>query len=407
MKPGSLAVLVSQDIMPKSADQGFMFKQNPDLFYLTGIAQEETFLLLFPDAPIAKYREILWIKKTNEHIAVWEGEKLSVAQASNLSGIATVLWNDSFKSILKMLLFHAENIYLNLNEHDRNSNTVPEHQTRLVYELKQQFPLHQYYRAAPLFQKLRVIKHSIEIALIQHACYITEKAFRRILKVVKPGIYEFEIEAEITHEFICNRAEGHAYHPIIASGKDTCVLHYDKNNKVCQEGDLLLMDFGAEYAHYAADLSRTIPVSRKFSARQKAVYQAVLRVMQQSTKLLRPGNTLDDVNREAGQFMEEELIKLGLLKADEVKKQNPEQPLYKKYFMHGTSHFLGLDVHDVGNRYLPIQAGMVFTCEPGIYIPEEQIGIRLENDILVTEEQPLDLMKNIPIEIDEIEALMA
>jgi len=406
MKENCVAIFVSNDQMPKSADQTFHFKQNPDLFYLSGIDQEETFLMLFPDSPIEKYKEVLFVRKTNEYIAVWEGEKLNEEQARNVSGVHTVLWSEEFPNILKMLMVQAKGVYLNLNEHDRSSWQVPYHELRFSKELQEKYPLHEYHRSAPVLHQQRAIKSQYEVALMQTACNITEKGFRRILQYVKPNVYEYEIEAEITHEFLCNRASGHAYHPIIASGKDSCILHYDKNNKICLEGEVLLMDFGAEYANYAADLSRTIPVSGTFTPRQKEVYNAVLHVMKQATQMLRPGTTIDEVNKEVGKVMESELININLLKAEDVKNQDPDKPLYKKYFMHGTSHFLGLDVHDVGNRYAAIQPGMVFTCEPGIYIREENIGIRIENDILVTNDNPIDLMKNIPIEADEIEALM-
>ncbi len=406
MKENSMAIFVSNDEMPKSADQTFTFKQNPDLFYLSGVDQEETFLILYPHSPIEKYKEVLFVRKTNEYLAIWEGEKLNQEQAKNVSGVQTVLWSEEFPNVLKMLMVQAKGVYLNLNEHDRSSWQVPYHELRFAKELQEKYPLHEYHRAAPILHQQRAIKSQPEVALMQTACDITEKGFRRILQYVKPGVYEYEIEAEITHEFLRNRATGHAYHPIIASGKDSCVLHYNKNNKVCTDGDLLLMDFGAEYANYAADLTRTIPVSGKFTPRQKEVYNAVLRIMKQATQMLRPGTTIDEVNKEVGKVVEAELININLLKAEDVNNQDPEKPLYKKYFMHGTSHFLGLDVHDVGNRYAAIQPGMVFTCEPGIYIREENIGIRLENDILVTDGNPVDLMKNIPLEAEEIEELM-
>jgi Xaa-Pro aminopeptidase len=406
MKEKCLAIFVSNDQMPQSADQTFPFKQNPDLFYLTGIDQEETYLLLFPDAPNEKYREILFIRKTNDYLAVWEGEKFTKEKAAAVSGIKTVLWTDDFPNMFNMLMFQAKGCYLNLNEHDRASNNVPYHEFRFAKETQAKYPLHEYHRAAPLMHRLRAIKNNVEVELLQTACDITKKGFERVLKFVKGGVYEYEIEAEITHEFLRNRATGHAYHPIIASGKDSCILHYDKNNKICLDGEVLLMDFGAEYANYCADMTRTIPVNGLFTTRQKEVYNAVLRVMKDATQMLRPGNTIDELSKEVGRIVENELIGLGLLKSQDVKNQNPDAPLYKKYFMHGTSHFLGLDVHDVGCRQEPIKAGMVFTCEPGIYIREENIGIRLENDILVTDSEPFDLMKHIPIEAEEIEQIM-
>jgi Xaa-Pro aminopeptidase len=406
MQTQCLAVFVSNDLMPKSADQTFPFRQNPDLFYLTGINQEETYLILFPDAPVEKYREVLFIRKTNDYLAVWEGEKLSKEEAQQISGIKTVLWADEFYHILNMLMLQAEGCYLNLNEHDRAAWKVPYNEMRFAREMRKKYPLHKYFRAAPILHRLRSVKSSYEIALLQTACDITRKAFERVLKMVKPGVYEYEIEAEITHEFLYNRANGHAYHPIIASGKDSCILHYEKNNKICIDGEILLMDFGAEYANYCADLSRSIPVNGRFTKRQKEVYNAVLRILREAKNMMRPGNTLENINKETAKIVESELIGLGLLDKHDVKNQNPDSPLYKKYFMHGIGHYLGLDVHDVGYRHEPIRPGMVFTCEPGIYIREENLGIRLENDILVTDNEPIDLMQLVPIEADEIEQLM-
>jgi len=405
LQPNSLAVFHSSDEMPRSGDQTLTFRQNPDLFYLTGIDQEESFLLIYPDSPRTEYREVLFLKRTNDHIAVWEGHKYTQDEARKISGIQTVLWNDEFDTVLNLLMVYADTAYINLNENDRASWKVPYRDLRFVNELKERFPLHKFERAGRLMMQLREIKSKFEIEVIRQACGITEKAFRRVLKFMKPGVMEFEIEAEITHEFIRNRA-GHAYYPIIASGKNACVLHYVDNDKPCKDGDLVLMDFGSEYANYASDLTRTIPVNGKFSPRQRDMYNAVLRVMKQAQKMLRPGVILNDYNNEVGKLMEEELIGLELLNKDDVKKQNPEKPLYKRYFMHGTSHFMGLDVHDIGNRYAPMQAGMVFTCEPGIYVPEESIGIRIENDMLVTDNVPVDLMSTIPIEVEEIEELM-
>lgn len=405
MQPNSLAVFHSSDEMPRSGDSTLPFRQNPDLFYLTGIDQEESFLLIYPDSPRTEYREVLFLKRTNEHIAVWEGHKYTQDEAKKISGVQTVLWNDEFETVLNLLMVYADTAYINLNENDRASWKVPYRDLRFVNDLKNKFPLHKFERAGRLMSQLREIKSKFELELIRQACGITEKALRRVLRYMKPGVMEFEIEAEITHEFIRNRA-GHAYYPIIASGKNACVLHYVDNDKPCKDGDLVLMDFGSEYANYASDLTRTIPANGKFTPRQRDMYNAVLRVMKQAQKMLRPGVILNDYNNEVGKLMEEELIGLGLLNKDDVKKQNPEKPLYKKYFMHGTSHFMGLDVHDIGNRYAPMQAGMVFTCEPGIYVPEENIGIRIENDILVTDNVPVDLMATIPIEVEEIEELM-
>ena len=405
--PKSIAFFNANDEMPRSADQNYPFHQHPDLFYLTGIDQEQTLLVIFPDAPLPKYREILFLRKTNEHIAVWEGHKYTKEEARAASGIQTIMWTEDIPSVIPMLMNHCMNVYVNLNENDRFSSEVPYKELRFSNEMKAKYPAHFFHRSGPIMAQLRAIKSDFEIQVMQRAIDITEKAFRRVLRFVKPGVMEYEIEAEITHEFIRKRATGHAYTPIIASGPNANVLHYIDNNQECKDGHVILLDFGAEYGNYAADLSRSIPVSGQFTERQRDVYNAVLRVMKQATAMLVPGNTIEKYHGEVGKIMEEELIGLGLLNRDEVKKQNPDMPLYKKYFMHGTSHFLGLDVHDIGNRYEPMKAGMVFTCEPGIYIPEEGLGIRLENDILITSKEPIDLMANIPLEVEEIEELMA
>jgi Xaa-Pro aminopeptidase len=406
LAPNSIAILFSNDEMPRSADQSFPFRQNPDLFWLSGIDQEQTILIIFPDCPNKVYTEALFIRKTNEHIAVWEGHKYTIDEARKASGIQNIFWADSFESVLPSLLSYCDNVYVNINENDRANNHVPYKDIRFANEIKQQYPAHSLKRLGPIMAKLRAVKHSIEVDIIKQACNITRDAFIRTLKFVQAGVYEYEIEAEIIHEFIRQRATGHAYSPIIASGKNSCVLHYVDNNQMCKDGDLVLMDFGAEYANYAADMTRTIPVNGKFSARQKDVYNAVLHVMKQAKTMLKPGVTLADYNLEVGKIMEEELIKLGLLNKEEVAKQDEKNPLYKKYFMHGTSHFLGIDVHDIGNRYAPMQVGNVFTCEPGIYIPEENIGIRIENDIYIGENGNIDLMADIPIEVEEIESIM-
>lgn len=407
LKPGAMAIINSNDEMPRSADLNFVFRQNSDLFYLTGIDQEQTTLVVFPDCPVAGHKEVLFVRRTNEHIAVWEGHKYTKDEAKAQSGIQTIYWYDEFYTVMHRLIIAASAIYYNTNENNRFASEVEYRDLRLLKELKSKYPTHQYERCAPLLTSLREIKSDIEVEVIKHACSITEKALRRVLAFMKPGVTEYEVEAEIIHEFIKNRANGHAYSPIIASGANACVLHYNANNQECKDGDLVLMDFGCEYGNYASDLTRTIPVNGKFSPRQKDVYNAVLRVMKKAKAMLVPGNTFTEYNKEVGLAMEEELIGLGLLNADEVAKQDPAAPLYKKYFMHGTSHFMGLDVHDNGNYNNPFKAGMVFTCEPGIYIPEESIGIRIENDILVTNNGPIDLMATIPIEVDEIEALMA
>lgn len=406
LKPNSVALFVSNDIMPTNADGSMGFVQNSDLFYLTGVDQEETILLIYPDAKNNSHKEILFVRETNEHIAIWEGAKLTAQKATEVSGIKNVLWTSSFQQMLKSIVFQAEHIYLNSNEHTRQYIEVETATMRFNKEIMSKFPLHKIERAAPIMQHLRAIKSKQEIDLIQQACNITEKGFRRLLKFVKPGVMEYEIEAELIHEFIRNRSRGFAYGPIIASGFNACVLHYVENNKECKAGDVLLLDVAAEYANYASDLTRCLPVSGKFSPRQKDVYNAVLRVMRGATQMLTVGNTIPEYHKAVGALMEKELVDLGLITMDDIKNQNPEWPAYKKYFMHGTSHFLGLDVHDVGDFNRPLEEGMVFTCEPGIYIREESLGIRLENDILVTKNGPVDLMANIPIEADEIEALM-
>lgn len=402
----SIAVFNSNDIMPTNADGHMGFRQNADLFYLSGIDQEESILVIYPDAKDGAQREILFLKETNEHIAIWEGHKYTKEEATATSGIKTIYWLHEFNTIFKQLMFRAQNVYLNTNEHTRAVIEVETRDARFINWCRQNFPLHSYHRLAPIMHQLRAIKSKHEIDLIQQACNITEKGFRRLLKFIKPGVMEYEIEAELIHEFIRNRSQGFAYGPIIASGGSACVLHYVENNKPCKNGDLILLDVAAEYGNYASDLTRCVPANGKFSKRQKEVYNAVLRVMRAATKMLVVGNTIEKYHVEVGKLMEKELIGLGLLDAKAVAKQDKNKPLYKKYFMHGTSHFLGLDVHDVGDFKRPLEEGMVFTCEPGIYITDENIGIRIENNILVTKKGPVDLMKNIPIEVDEIERLM-
>jgi Xaa-Pro aminopeptidase len=406
LKPNSLAVFVSNDIMPTNADGSMGFKQNSDLFYLSGIDQEDTILVIFPDVKDGRHREILFVKETNEQIAIWEGAKLNKTEATNVSGIEHIYWHHEFEKVMQPFFFQAENIYLNSNEHARQHIATESAEARFNKMIMQQFPLHKFERSARIMHKIRSIKSTQEIELIQQACDITEKGFRRLLSFIKPGVWEYEIEAELLHEFVRNRSKGFAYTPIIASGFNACVLHYLENNQQCKDGDVILLDVAAEYANYASDMTRSVPVNGKFNKRQKEVYNAVLRVKKGATLLLVPGQTFDKYNRAVGDLMTEELLQLGLLKTEEVRKQNPNSPAYKKYFMHGTSHFLGLDVHDVGYFTEPMQAGMVFTVEPGIYIREENLGIRLENNVLITTTGQLDLMKNIPVEADEIEALM-
>lgn len=406
MEPGATAVFNSNDEMPRCGDGNFLFRQQSDIYYLSGIDQEQTILIISPDCPLPQYREILFLRKTNEHIAVWEGHKYTKEEARAASGIKSIFWLEDMDAIMTVIVNHSDSIYLNLNENDRFSSEVPYRDLRFAQKFTSAHPGHRICRSAPIMATLRSIKSELEINAMKEAMRITELAFRRVLAFTKPGVMEYEIEAEITHEFLRNRATGHAYTPIIASGPSACVLHYNDNNQECKDGDIILMDFGAEYANYAADLTRCIPVNGKFTKRQKDVYNAVLRVMRAATSMLMPGNTIENYHKEVGHVMEQELVGLALLTKEEVKNQNPANPAYKKYFMHGTSHFLGLDVHDIGDRYAPMQAGMVFTCEPGIYIPEEGIGIRLENDILLSEKGPIDLMASIPLEADEIESLM-
>ena len=406
LRPGSLALFVSNDILPTNADGAMGFRQNSDLFYLSGVDQEDTILMIFPDVKDGKHKEVLFIKETSELIAIWEGAKLTKEQATKVSGIEHVYWHHEFEKVFQAFVFQAENIYLNSNEHSRRYINTETAEMRFNTAVRQKYPLHKFERSAPIMHKIRSIKSGIEIELIQEACDITEKGFRRLLKFVKPGVWEHEVEAELIHEFIRNRSQGFAYGPIIASGASACVLHYVENNKQCKAGDVLLLDTAAEYANYASDLTRCLPVSGKFTKRQKNVYNAVLRVMKAATKMLKDGNTFEKYNKAVGDLMTEELLKLRLLKASDVKKQNAAWPAYKKYFMHGTSHFLGLDVHDVGFFNEPMRPGMVFTVEPGIYIPEENLGIRLENNILITSKGQMDLMKNIPLEAEEIEDLM-
>jgi Xaa-Pro aminopeptidase len=406
LKPNSIAIFNSNDIMPTNADGTMPFRQNNDLFYLTGIDQEETILVVCPDFPNEDMREILFIRETNEHIAIWEGHKYTKEEAFEASGIKNIQWVENFDSVVSTLTALQENIYLNTNEHLRAAIQVETRDARFFKSFKERFPLHQYHRVAPIMHQLRAVKEDEEIEQLQKACDITDKAFRRILEFVKPGVMEYEIEAEFIHEFIRNGSRGFAYTPIIASGASACVLHYIDNNKPCQDGDLILFDVGAEYGNYNADMSRTIPVNGRFTKRQKDVYNAVLRVQEGAMDILKPGNNIQAYHKEVGKIMESELINLGLLDKTDVKNQDPTKPLYKKYFMHGTSHHLGLDVHDVGTMYEPISPGMVFTVEPGIYIQEEGIGIRLENNIVIQSDGYLDLMGNIPIEVEEIEELM-
>lgn len=406
LKNNAIAIFQSNDEFPRSGDQNFQFKQNADLFYLSGIDQEQSILLIYPDCPNPQYREVLFLRQTNDHIKVWEGHKYTKDQASQTSGITAIYWLGDFENILHSIINYADYVYLNLNENDRYLHTVSYRDIRFIEQLRQNYPLHQYERAAPLLRQLRAIKSPIEIELTQKACDITRDAFLRVLKFVKPGVTEYEIEAEIIHEFIRQRATGHAYSPIIAAGQNANILHYTDNNQTCRDGELILMDFGAEYGNYNADLTRTIPANGRFNSRQKEVYNAVLRVMNEAKKLMVAGAVWNTYHEQVGDIMTEQLLKLKLITPTEVKNQNPAYPAYKKYFMHGTSHHLGIDVHDFAGRYTPFAPGNILTCEPGIYIPEEGFGVRLENDILITEGGNIDLMGNIPIEAEEIEEIM-
>ena len=402
----TIAIFNANDVMPTNADGTMPFRQNNDLFWLSGVDQEESVLVIFPDHTDESQREILFLKETNEHIAIWEGAKITKEGALKTAGIKTVYWLNELEGKIAELIGKCNGIYLNKNIHSRSASAVETRDDRFRKMIADKFSETTIHEVAPIMHELRAVKSNFEIKLMQNACDITEKGLRRILPFIKPGVTEYEIEAELMHEFLKNRSNGFAYQPIIGSGVDSCVLHYIDNNKACKDGDILLMDFGAEYANYASDLTRTIPVNGKFTNRQKAVYNSVLHVMKEATNMLRPGTIFKEYNAEIGRIMELELIKLGLLDKHDVQKQDAKNPLFKQYFMHGTSHYLGLDVHDVGDFDWPMKEGMVFTCEPGIYILDEELGIRLENDILVTANGPDDLMKNIPIEAEEIEHLM-
>ncbi|SDB60575.1 Xaa-Pro aminopeptidase [Flavobacteriaceae bacterium MAR_2010_188] len=407
MKPNSLAIFNSNDIYPISADSTMPFEQHRDIFYLSGVDQEESILVLFPDAPKDKHKEILFLKETNDHIAVWEGEKLTKDAAFDTSGIKTVYWLNELDKVLFELMTQSETVYINTNEHYRANVETETREARFAKLLKEKYPAHMVAKSNPILQRLRSVKSDTELNLMQKACDITEKGFRRILQFVKPGVWEYEIEAEFMHEFLRNRSKGFAYTPIIASGNNANVLHYVQNNQQCKSGDLILLDVGAEYANYSSDMTRTIPVSGRFTERQKQVYNAVNQVKDEATKMLRPGVMWEKYHVEVGKLMTSELLKLGLLDKSDVKTEDKDRPAYKKYFMHGTSHHIGLDTHDYGLLYEPMQENMVFTVEPGIYIPEEGFGIRLEDDVIIQKSgEPKNLMKNIPIEADEIEEIM-
>lgn len=408
MQKGAMAIFNSNDIYPVSADSTLPFAQHRDIFYLSGVDQEESVLVIFPDAAKEAYKEILFLKETNEHIAVWEGEKLTKESAFSTSGIKSVYWLQDLEKVLFELMTMASGVYINTNEHYRANVETETREARFIKKLQKKYPAHNYLRSQPILQRIRSIKEKEEIALMQEACDITEKGFRRVLKFTKPNVTEYEIEAEYIHEFTINRANGFAYTPIIASGYNACVLHYIENNQVCKDGDVILMDVGSSYANYSSDMTRCVPVSGKFSERQKEVYNAVLRVKDAAAKMLVPGTIWADYHVEVGHLMTKELIGLGLITQEDVNNEDPNWPAYKKYFMHGTSHHIGLDTHDYGILTEPMKAGMVFTVEPGIYIPNENLGIRIEDDYVIQETgEPFNLMANIPITVEEIEASMA
>jgi Xaa-Pro aminopeptidase len=407
MEYNSLAVFNSNDIITTSADSTTPFVQHRDIFYLSGVDQEESILVLFPNASNYAHREILFLKETSETIKIWEGEKLTKKTAYETSGIKTVYWLEQFEQVFNQLMAEAESVYLNINQHTRANTETETREGRFIKWCKNKYPAHNYVQSAPIMHQIRSVKSPIELELMQKACDITEKGVRRILDFIKPGVMEYNIEAELMHEFLNNRSKGFAYTPIIASGESACVLHYVENNKPCKEGDVILMDFGAEYANYCSDLTRSLPVSGRFTTRQKSVYNAVLHVKNEATKLLVPGVNLQEYHKEVGLLMQEQLVNLKLIDKTDIKNQNPVSPAYRKYFMHGTSHFIGLDTHDVGFWHEPIAENMVFTVEPGIYIPEENLGIRLEDDVVIQKTgEPFNLMRNIPIEANEIEELM-
>ena len=403
--PESLVVLAGNEHMPWSGDQDYPFRQNSDFFYLTGVDEENALLCLCPHHPDQNLREVLFIQEADPTMVIWYGKRLSREEASELSGIKTVKWVNDFKAALRDMAQQSRTIYMGLNEYLKYSTNTHDANRRLVDEIKNLFPLHQYERLTPLTTELRLCKSPEEIDMTAKAIDITKEAFMRVLKTTKPGMMEYEVEAEMTHEFIRRGASGHAYSPIVAGGENACVLHYITNDSPLKDGDLMLLDFGAVYGNYASDCSRTIPVNGKFSPRQKQCYNAVLDVLKEAKKILVPGTTIEKTNKQIALMLEQKMIELGLFTVDDVKNNTGSTPLYFKYYMHGASHFMGLDVHDVGLRTMTLKKGMILTCEPGLYIKEEGIGIRIENDILVDDE-PIDLMKEIPFEADEIECLM-
>jgi Xaa-Pro aminopeptidase len=402
----TIAIFGSNDAFPSNGDALHAFKQNSDLFWLCGIEQEDTMLVLFPDNPDPKYREVLVLVRPNELKEKWDGRQLRVKEAQAISGISTIVWLDSIDALLQTWIHLANTICLDSNENDRKASLIRSREYRFIDEIQQRYPLHQYYRAAKIMRAVRAIKTSYEVEVLEKAIHITEQTFRRLLGFIRPGVMEYEIEAEIYHSFLNQRATGPAYHSIIASGDRARTLHYIANNQVCKDGELLLMDFGAEYGGYCADLTRTVPVSGKFTRRQKNIYNACLHLHNYAKSILKPGITILNYTDKVGEEATQQFLKLGLLRKSDVKNEDPENRAYRKYLYHGISHHLGIDVHDLGTRTAPIKPGMVFTIEPGIYVEEEQLGVRIENNVWITRTGNKDLMKNIPIEADEIESLM-
>jgi Xaa-Pro aminopeptidase len=405
LPPNSLVVVNANDVLPANADGTMPLVPNSDLFYLTGVEQEQSLLVLYPDAAEEEHREMLFLREPTAELEVWEGHKLNKEDARKVTGIKRVRWLQEFPRLFHRLMCECAHVFLNSNEHKRAVIEIQSRDARFVADTMAKYPLHDYQRLAPLLHRLRAVKTEPELALIRRACGITAAGLERVLRFTRPGVYEHEIEAEFAHEFI-RQGTRFAYQPIVATGQNTCVLHYVRNSSQCQAGQLLLMDVAASYANYNADMTRTVPVSGKFTPRQKRVYQAVLRILRQSSQGLKPGKKIRDWQKEAEQMMEKELVDLGLLRRAKIKRQNPDEPALKKYFMHGVGHPLGLDVHDVGIITEPMQAGWVMTVEPAIYVPKEGFGVRLENDVLITEQGPVDLMAEVPIEPDEIEARM-
>ena len=404
--PNSIVIIHSNDEMTRTGDQFFPYRQNSDLFYFCGINQEKTILVLAPDHPDEQMREILFILKADKKTEIWTGHRLTAEEARSISGIKNIRLLEDYEGVLAGMMFYANNVYLNIPEHQKFIQELPTRELRYANELRNKFPVHSYQRLAPIMRNLRMVKSQCEIELIQKACSLTRDSFIKILGLVKPGIMEYEVEAELTYDFIRNGGRGHAFYPIVASGINACTLHYVANDKECRDGELLLIDFGADYGNYAADCSRTIPVNGKFNDRQKAVYRSVLDVFKYARSLMKPGANINEVHDKVCKKFEKEHIRLGLYSRGDLEKQDSKSPLYQQYYMHGTSHFLGLDVHDPGDKAAEFRPGMILTCEPGIYIEKEKTGVRIENDILITDEGNVDLMEDIPMEVEELEKLM-